>query len=209
MPSNPRFSHPVSSTRPFGSHRYDVFSPKLARGVTVFGRQALSIWTTLEASPSITAYCERPIKLPHAGSRRAIDFWVRDAEGEQFLVIRRDSDRKRDEVLEVDSIPVRYLEAGELELHQVALTNWGRVIRDLSAFSRLVPNSLPAEVAVAVGRGMTIKDLQLHFAEQAPDLVQLAIFKLLHSGKARCPSLSDKEFSTSLVIEVPCPALPT
>lgn len=43
------FEQPADDTRPYGSHRYDVFAPKLRRSITLFGRAALDAWTAIQA----------------------------------------------------------------------------------------------------------------------------------------------------------------
>ena len=94
MSTAPRFVEPVVMDRPPKAHRFDVYSPKLGRQATLFGRDALDLWTTLEGSPQVLSFCERPMKIPGASRHRCFDFWVRRADGEELLVLLRESERK-------------------------------------------------------------------------------------------------------------------
>jgi hypothetical protein len=48
----------ATSVRPYGSHRYDVFGPKIGRRLTLFGWQALQQWLRLEADPFVVTVFE-------------------------------------------------------------------------------------------------------------------------------------------------------
>lgn len=72
MSTAPRFVEPAVMDRPPKAHRFDVFSPKLGRQVTLFGRDALDLWTTLEGSPQVLSFCERPMRIPGASNCRKI-----------------------------------------------------------------------------------------------------------------------------------------
>jgi hypothetical protein len=51
---------PVALARPRGAHRFEAFSLKLARRVTLYRFVALKQWVILEASPAVEAFCENP-----------------------------------------------------------------------------------------------------------------------------------------------------
>jgi hypothetical protein len=48
------------SRSPRGAHRFEAFSPKLARRLTFYRRSLLEQWVLLEANPAVTIFCERP-----------------------------------------------------------------------------------------------------------------------------------------------------
>ena len=61
------YQHPVHTTRPSKSHRFDFYSPKLGRPITLFSYPQLNQWTLLEAFPAIETFCERtggPVEEP-------------------------------------------------------------------------------------------------------------------------------------------------
>ncbi len=62
--SQGRYCHAADSTRPYGSHRYEVWSPKIARRLTLFGARSLQCWIRIEADSEIKRFCERPVIIP-------------------------------------------------------------------------------------------------------------------------------------------------
>jgi hypothetical protein len=51
---------PVELKRPPCLHRYDPFSPKLSRRLTLFSWNAVLLWTMIERHPAIKTFCKRP-----------------------------------------------------------------------------------------------------------------------------------------------------
>ncbi|ASL48832.1 hypothetical protein bAD24_p00645 (plasmid) [Burkholderia sp. AD24] len=60
--------------RPRGAHRYDVFTPKLGRRLTLYRRSAFEAWLMLEADPASRTFCERLGFMAVDGQRRVVDF---------------------------------------------------------------------------------------------------------------------------------------
>jgi hypothetical protein len=79
-----------------GARRFEAFSPKLARRLTLYRRPALEQWILLEANPTVVTFCERPGYVQLDGHRRLADFWVRYVDWQE-LVLLDDSSRRRDE----------------------------------------------------------------------------------------------------------------
>jgi len=67
------YSTPTITKRPPKSDRFDLFSPKLNRHITLFSYWQLQLWLILETFP----FCERPdfIELKN-GKQQLIDFWL-------------------------------------------------------------------------------------------------------------------------------------
>lgn len=213
MESVPRFKESAFNRRPYGAHRYDVYAPKLQRQLTLYGRQALDLWTTLEASPQVVSYCERPLVIPGSSPQRAFDFWVKRPHGEELLVLLRESDSETPDkealgvnvrALEkstIDGIPVVCLDPKDMAQHRTALENWGTIIRDLAAFQRFVPEPLCRELREALGEGKTIARLQSELTDFDSSTVRLAVFVLLHRGHAVCRQLVTQPLGPSHLIE--------
>jgi hypothetical protein len=51
---------PLALARPRSAHRFEAFSLKLARRVTLYRHVALQQWVLFEANPTVEAFCERP-----------------------------------------------------------------------------------------------------------------------------------------------------
>lgn len=57
------YQQPVHRARPGKSHRFDVYSPKLGRPLTLFSHNQLRQWTFLEAFPAIKTFNKRPATI--------------------------------------------------------------------------------------------------------------------------------------------------
>lgn len=210
-----RYIQPISSDRPPAAHRFDVYSPKLKRQLTLFGRGVLDLWTTLEGSPQVRSFCERPLKIPGNGKHRCFDFWVDRADGEELLVLLRESERKgsrakaKHEAMaaldgtRLDGVLIRCLDPEDMTGHEIALANWGRVIRDLSAFERFVPQSLCKALADSIVEPRSIQQLQEEFASHDSTTVRVGIYLLLHRGQAACKQIATHPLGPEHVITVP------
>lgn len=214
MGTSPRFKESAFNRRPFGSHRFDVYSPKLSRQLVLFGLSTVDLWTTLEADPAVITFCERPIMLPDTRPQRAVDFWAKSQHAEEFLVLRRSPAAGTDttpvpsadtegEQHAIDGIPVRYVASSHFDQSRTKLTNWGWIIRDLAAFSRFVPESLCREVAASIGCGKSIAQLQAELHEFDSSTVKLAIYVLLHRGQAVCEQLATQALGPAHIVELP------
>lgn len=211
----PRFRESAFNRRPYGCHRYDVYSPKLHRQVTLFGLDALDLWTTLEASSQVASYCERPLLIPESSPQRAFDFWVQRPQGEELLILKRAGDLKNQgeanatldiqalSGISVQGIPVRCIDPADMAQHRIALANWGTIIRDLAAFERFVPDPLCREIKTKLERGKSIAQLQSELPDFDGSIVRLAVYALLHRGQAICGQLATRVLSPNHVIELP------
>jgi hypothetical protein len=75
MTASKPYTRAVLFSRPAGRRRIEVFSPKLARRLSLGGYDAYRTWLVIEANPRIRTFCERPTYVD--GPRGAvIDFWV-------------------------------------------------------------------------------------------------------------------------------------
>lgn len=213
MGMSPRFKQPAYNRRPFGSHRFDVYSPKISRQLVLFGMSAVDLWTTLEADPDILTFCERPMLIPDTRPRRAVDFWVESKQGEQLLVLQRSSATPEEDGVTpdetvtapplIDGMAVRYVPISDFDHARTRLTNWGWIIRDLAAFSRFVPESLCREVAMSIGGGKSIAQLQADLAEFDSSTVRLAVYLMLHRGQVVCRQLATHVLAPAHVVELP------
>src|SRR5260370_5823487 len=86
MKDSLHIAEPVALARPRGAHRFEAFSPKLGRRLTLYRRDALEQWILLEANPAVVTFCERPGYVQLDGHRRLADFCVRNV-GRKELVI--------------------------------------------------------------------------------------------------------------------------
>lgn len=69
-----RSFEPLTLPCPRGAYRYDVFSPKVGRRLTLYKRSTFEAWLMLQADPAAKTYCERLRFMAVAGQRCVIDF---------------------------------------------------------------------------------------------------------------------------------------
>lgn len=212
MSAQPRFSSPADNSRPYGSHRYDVFGPKIQRQLAIFGRDALDAWTLLEADPDVVCYCERPLSLPDLNRKRVVDFWVRRKGGEEFLFLLRPSEVASglDHPSSIPAFrawaassnaPPIFVNPQEMTQQTALLANWESFLCDLSAFGRYVPKALSEKVCDAARPSTSLAELEQRFPEEDPVMLRVAIVALLHQGRAVCNTLGSEPFSIRTPIE--------
>lgn len=142
-----RFLRGFNNARPRGAHRYEAFSLKLSRRLTLYTRPSLEPWIVLEANPAVVTFCERPRYVQFDGHQLLADFWVRYVD-RQDVVVLYDS-RVDDEIsdasraLDGKALTIRRVAAGEL----IAARVWDRQLAGHAAVPHCEPE---ARVAVLI-----------------------------------------------------------
>lgn len=213
MATKTRFLKAADNTRPYKSHRYDVFGLKTERGLTLFGRAALEAWVALEAEPSVVSYCERPLIIPDSRPKRVVDFWVHFGDREELWLLEREHGRSGDDDPQqimpeltswglANGMAVRFVPPVRDD-KSVYLDNWGRIIRELSANRRFVSRALLGRVQECITAVLSLGELVGHFPAEDPVLVRTAAFALLHSGQARCTNVDVQPIGINSMLEAP------
>jgi hypothetical protein len=132
MANSLHIPQPVALARPRGAHRFEAFSPKLARRVMFYRRPLLDQWLLLETNPKVIAFCERPGYVIVNGSRRLADFWVQYF-GQQELVVLIESELDHSMigspcVCEDNELPIRFVAPAELAAARAWLDNWQQML---------------------------------------------------------------------------------
>jgi hypothetical protein len=190
---------PVAIARPRGAHRFEAFSPKLARRMTFYRRASLEQWVLLEADPLVITFCERPGYIQINGHHRLADFWVRYI-GLDELVILDDCNYKDDATkpvhnLDAQTFSIRRVVRAELAAARVWIENWQRMLPCLVANRDLVPPTLPQAIARFVKEPRRLLDIEREFSTGDPVVVRTAVFGLLHNGRVGAPELQTQPLS--------------
>ncbi|CAE6866208.1 hypothetical protein R75461_08291 [Paraburkholderia nemoris] len=111
-------TRPIALERPRGAHRFEAFSPKLARRVMFYRRALLEQWLMLEANPKVVTFCERPGYVLINEDRHLADFWVRYVDRDELVVLSErlcgsNVDASRPEV-DAGTVEVRLVGSAEL-----------------------------------------------------------------------------------------------
>ncbi|KAA0999164.1 hypothetical protein FVF58_42270 [Paraburkholderia panacisoli] len=141
-----RSFEPPTQPRPRGAHRYDVFSLKLGRRLTLYRRSAFEAWLMLEADPAEKTFCERPGFIAVDGQRCVVDFWARFGDHECLVVLSEATpatDRPESRLdFDPEAFAVRHIDAAERAASRVWTGNWQRMQPVLVAARGLVKPSM-------------------------------------------------------------------
>jgi len=212
MATKARFLTAADNTRPYKCHRYDVFGPKVARSLTLFGQNPLHAWIALEADPAVVSYCERPLLIPDIKPKRVVDFWVRFRDREELWMLLRsgtqDGPADPAEVVPAfatwassQRMPLRFIEPANPIGRRIYLDNWGRVIRDLSANRKYVPAAMIERVRTTFTEPRPLSTLLGLFPEDDPVLLRTAAYALLHAGCLRCADIDQVPLGPATLVE--------
>ena len=212
MATKVRFSTAADNTRPFKSHRFDVFGLKLARNVTLFGQAALNTWIALEADPEVVSYCERPLVIPDVKPKRVVDFWVGFNDREELWLLQRfgtqDDPTNPMDVIPAfatwassQRMPVRFIEPADAVAQRTYLDNWGRIIRDLSANRKYVSGAMVNRVRSCFADPRPLSALPGLFPDDDPVLLRTAAYSLIHNGNLRCSDIDQVPLGPATLLE--------
>lgn len=184
---------PVALARPRGAHRFDVFSPKLSRRLTLYRRCAFDQWVLIETDPFVQSFCERPGYLQVSGHRHLADFWVSYADRAELVVLPNavrgeDADPHRHSPSD-DSIDVRVIRPAELAASRMWIDNWKRTLPTIVVTRGLVPTSLLNAVEAFLAGPQPLLAVERGFSGGDPILARAATFRLLYDGHVTAPEL--------------------
>jgi hypothetical protein len=187
-PLTPGFLAPASISRPRGSRRIDVYSPKLRRRLQCFGETMYHQCLCLEADPTVLTYCERPVYLSIGNEKHLADFWARRADCEWLLFV---GDSKLSFIARIGSgeYEVRAVPAAELAAARVWIENWERILPVVTSCQDLLMTPLLDAVRRFVSKPTQLMHIEQEFAIMDLTLVRGAVFTLLHSGRLSAASL--------------------
>lgn len=196
------YETPVKVTRPYGSYRYDVFSMKAGRRMTLYGKAALCQFIELEADPEVTAVCERPLKIPDPKSKRTVDFWaLRGGKQHFYLLLSVAISHGRNKPKSAVENFRKWVEGEGGVLHEVAAdafnnrrvlhNNWATILQHLVAHRGLVTSALLDRLAIELNPAFTLQQVEAQLPDVDAMLVRAAVFTLLASGRLSCASLAE------------------
>ncbi|MFM0386966.1 hypothetical protein [Paraburkholderia dipogonis] len=197
--ANPRFVCAIDDVRPNGTHRYDVYGPKVDRRLTLFGHRTLNAWLQLEFNPDVAAYCERPLRVPDIRPAGVVDFWVRGHDGERFLIVLRGSELQSfaafDAWARKTGIQVCVIGADESAPVDVLRRNQATILHHVAADHTFVTDEMKQRALAACGEGATVGELESRLLPLDGTLVRSAAFMLVLDGSLRCPTLAREPLS--------------
>ncbi|SOE87241.1 hypothetical protein SAMN05446935_7828 [Burkholderia sp. YR290] len=191
---------PLALARPRGAHRFEAFSLKLARRVTLYRHAALQQWVLLEASPTVEAFCERPGFLIIGGQQLFVDFWVRYADRQELVILSETmpEDHAMSEAvgtLDMQGLSIRRVESAELIASRVWINNWRSMLPCLVANRRLFARALSESIVRLLSEPKRLADIERQLSTGDPVLVRASLFNLLREGRVSAPELHSQPLS--------------
>lgn len=200
-----RFQKAVTPSRPHGSHRFDVFGPKIGRRLTLFGREALQLWLRMEADPQVVTYCERPMRI--SGRSRAADFWVETNVGEQlYLIARLPPGPSAGQgacpcpcpcpALEAwglaRSIALRVISPDDLNDSEMLCQNRLTMLQYVAARPLATVAESRTTILSACESGLSLAVLERQFEQIDPAVVRTTAFSLILQDRLACPTIASQ-----------------
>lgn len=194
-----RSFEPLTLPRPRGAHRYDVFSPKLGRRLTLYRRCAFEAWLMLEADPAARTFCERPGFMVVAGQRYVVDFWARSDDHEYLVLLSEttpatDRPQSRPD-FDPEAFAVRHIDAAERAAARVWTGNWQRMLPVLIAARGHVKPSMLGAIERFLESPQSLMTIEREFSTGDPSIVRAAAFELLHRGRIQALELHTESLS--------------
>lgn len=191
---------PLALARPRGAHRFEGFSLKLARRVTLYRHAALQQWVLLEASPTVEAFCERPGFVIIGGQQLLVDFWVRYADRQELVILSEamPEDYAISEAvgtLDMQGLSIRRVESAELIASRVWINNWRSMLPCLVANRRLFARALSESIVRLLSEPKRLADIERQLSTGDPVLVRASLFNLMREGRVSAPELHSQPLS--------------
>ncbi|WP_231957431.1 hypothetical protein [Paraburkholderia tropica] len=196
-----RFHTAVTPLRPHGSHRFDVFGPKIGRRLTLFGREALQLWLRMEADPQVVSYCERPMRI--SVRSRPADFWVETNVGEHlYLVARLPPGPSAGQgvcpcpALEAwgraRSIALRIISPDDLNDSEMLCQNRLTMLQYVAARPLATVAEFRTTILSACESGLSLAVLERQFEQIDQAVVRTTAFSLILQDRLACPTIASQ-----------------
>jgi len=191
---------PLALARPRSAHRFEAFSLKLARRVTLYRHVALQQWVLLEANPTVEAFCERPGFVIIDGQQILADFWVRYADRQELVILSEaafefDTVSNAGGTLNTQGLSIRRVESAELLASRVWIDNWRSMLPCLVANRRLLTRALSESIVRLLSQPKRLADIERQLSTNDLVLVRASLFNLLREGRVSAPELYSQPLS--------------
>lgn len=207
----PPYTAPADTRRPYGAHRFDVYSLKAKRRLTLFGVRTLVHWVGLEADPAVTRLCERPLVIRDVRPHRVVDFWVNGPEVNKFVLLLRDgevkdAERRRQALTAFRTwaadvgCTVEELPRPTTPPTGVWLSNWIQVLQQISSYEPYLTAQLVRRVENELSARKPMRIVLEAVSDIDPESVRAAICMLIRRGTHRIVDLDSQPLSDDLEV---------
>src|ERR1700674_458578 len=191
---------PVEVGRPPFRHRYEVFSPKLERRVTLFSWNAVLVWTLIEGIAQIDRFCERPGLLREGDAWQLVDFWVRHTGQSEYWLLANihlpiigaapciDSDRAKYTLRIIPS---------HLQQHAVLIRNWQSALPYVISNRRWITAQQADRIVTFCGQTRPLVEIERCELPADPVITRSVVFDLVRRGALRAEDMDRRPLSAS------------
>ena len=209
----PPHDRPAESRRPHGANRFDVFSLKAGRRLTLFGFESYRHWLRLEADAHVKALCERPLVIRDTTRPRVVDFWISSASGSRYLLLLRPPEATvvatgrelfpafAAWAREVGSSVENVASAEDPSAGRYWHDNWTEVLQHIVSFRGGVTQAVEGQVSAAIVDRCSVKDAIASLGSIDAEVARAAAYRLVHRGTHRFVDIGRERLSDDLYIE--------
>lgn len=202
------YETPADNRRPHGSYRFDVYSLKAGRRMTLYGKSALCLFIDLEADFEVDALCERALVIPGTKPARVVDFWAMRGGVPTFYLITKqpeawDKEKKKFAFVDfykwVADCKGKLVEvlADEFEKRRVRYDNWSLILQHLISHRGQVSEKLIDRCSDMMPAKWQLRDFENNISDVDSMLVRAAVFTLMSKGKLRCKTIESMPITHS------------
>jgi len=126
-----------------------------------------------------------------------IDFWANKADHWEWITLNPDTITSPDADTGpiCPDIPVRVIDANELDRHQIWIRNWMSLLPYLTSGGRLISPSFGRQVASLFANEASFLEAEQDLSQNDPVLVRTAVILGLHTGVLSSPTLYSETWS--------------
>lgn len=190
----------ANDKQPYGSYRIDVYSLKVGRRMTLYGKAALCQFIDLEADPKVTDICERPLVIPNSKPQKVVDFWAKCGGSGNFYLLQGPSiEMKRDALAsafdqfekwaQAHEAQIVHIDPGSFESRRIRYDNWSTVLQHLITHRGPPNDQLLKRCHEAIKDGAALVNIETTISDIDAMLVRAAVFTSLIRGDLRCDSI--------------------
>jgi hypothetical protein len=196
------YRSPVAVPRPYGSYRYDVFSTKAKRRLTLYGEAALMAYVDLEADPLVTDLCERPLIIDDSKPRRVVDFWaLKHGQVHYYLLLRGKETAEKllaraavaDFVYWAEQAKAKVvtIDPAALKSRRYRYYNLAHMLQCVSVYGTHIEHSVRPKALSQLPTNFNLEEGAHAVFPEEPAIGRSLIFRELIEGRLTCQNLND------------------
>ncbi|MEM5314359.1 hypothetical protein [Paraburkholderia sp. JHI869] len=189
--------HPIAIQRSKWTHQFHVWSPKLARRLSLYSHAAVDFWAMMESYASVLTFCEYPGHVIVDRKPRIADFVLRRKDVTEFVVVETTPLAAIDaDALEIlDPLPITTVNADVLKPHRVWIDNWLRMLPYVTSNGRFISSDFLDRIEHGVTLPKALYAIEYDALPTDPVLTRTAVFDLTRRGRLVSPDLRTGELN--------------